>query len=161
MLIAGLMPSAASFADRIRLGIPLAIMTTLAAWAAYSSSSLVGLREGYWAAISAIIVMQSQVSSTRNAGRIRFLGTAIGAVIGWLCASYWHHHVGIYAAAVGLTVVICCLLNMADAGCPAAVALTVIVLIPRAEPIWRIALLRFLEVSWGIALAIAVQSVAR
>jgi uncharacterized membrane protein YgaE (UPF0421/DUF939 family) len=132
-------------------------MTAVAAWASYGTSSAVGLHEGYWAAISAIVVIQSDVSATKNAGQDRFLGTAIGAVIGWCCALLWHHETWIYVLAVAVTILLCWLLNMRSAGRLGAVALTVIVLIPRPEPIWQIALSRFLEVSWGIAIAIAVQ----
>jgi hypothetical protein len=31
------------------------------------------------------------------------------------------------------------------------------VLIPRGEALWKVALFRFLEVSWGIAVAIVIQ----
>jgi uncharacterized membrane protein YgaE (UPF0421/DUF939 family) len=136
-------------------------MTAGAAWASYGTSSAVGLHEGYWAAISAIVVMQSDLSATENAGRDRFLGTAIGAVIGWSCASLWHHETWIYMLAVALTILLCGLLNMGSAGRLGAVALTVIVLFPRPEPIWQIALSRFLEVCWGIAIAIAVHLCSR
>jgi membrane protease YdiL (CAAX protease family) len=42
------------------------------------------------------------------------------------------------------------------AGRLAAVTVSVIVLIPQHEAVWRVALFRFLEVSWGIAVALVV-----
>ena len=42
-----------------------------------------GLHDGYWGAISAIIVLQSNFGSTVNASRDRILGTVIGAAA-WL-----------------------------------------------------------------------------
>jgi uncharacterized membrane protein YgaE (UPF0421/DUF939 family) len=90
----------------------------------YISTSWVGLHEGYWAAISAIVVMQADLTATRNSGRDRFLGTALGAVLGWGCATLWHGHVWAYALTVAASVF----------------------------------LFRFLEVSWGIAVGVALGS---
>ncbi len=117
-----------------------------------------GLREGYWAAISAIVVMQSELQQTEFSGRDRFVGTAIGGLIAWLSAALWNQHNGIYALAVALSVFVCWLCNISGAGRLAAVTVSVIVLIPQNEPAWRVALFRFLEVSWGIAVALAIAS---
>jgi len=68
---------------RLVAGARQALLTAAAAWTSYESSSLIGLREGYWAAISAIVVMQSDLTDTQNSGRDRFIGTAIGGLIGW------------------------------------------------------------------------------
>jgi hypothetical protein len=139
-----------------------ALMTTAAAWISFETTAWVGSAEAYWAAISAIVVMQSDLIGTRNSARDRLVGTAIGAVTGWACATVWQEHTSIYALAIGGCVLLCGLLNLGAAGRLSAVTLTVIVLIPRDEPIWRIALFRFLQVSWGIAVAVGVaELVAR
>jgi uncharacterized membrane protein YccC len=142
---------------RILGGLRQALMTAAAAWISYESTKRVGLREGYWAAISAIVVMQANLDDTRHSARDRFIGTAIGGVIAWACALGWHGHVWIYALAVGVTVFSCWIADVSNAGRLAAVAVTVIVLIPRDEPIWQVAMFRFLEVSWGIAVAVGVM----
>jgi uncharacterized membrane protein YccC len=157
----GLFDATQSHPDRMTLqslvtGMRQGSMTALAAWISYDTSSLFGLREGYWAAISAIVVMQADLTTTKNSGRDRFIGTAVGGLIGWGCAACWHDRVWVYSLAVGITVFACWAANISNAGRLAAVAVTVIVLIPRNEPIWRIALFRFMEVSWGIAVALAV-----
>jgi uncharacterized membrane protein YgaE (UPF0421/DUF939 family) len=131
-------------------------MTAAAAWISYSSSSLIGLRQGFWAAISAIVVMQGDLTSTESSARDRFVGTAIGGLIGWGCALWWHGHMWIYAVAVGLTILGCSLAKVSAAGRLAAVTVTVIVLIPQSEVIWKVALFRSLEVSWGIAVAVTI-----
>jgi len=131
-------------------------MTAAAAWISYESTKRVGLREGYWAAISAIVVMQANLDDTRHSARDRFIGTAIGGVIAWACALCWQGQVWIYALAVAITVFCCWIADVSNAGRLAAVAVTVIVLIPRDEAIWQIALFRFLEVSWGIAVAVGI-----
>jgi uncharacterized membrane protein YccC len=147
--------SDSSLASRAVDGARHGLLTAAAAWISYISTSWVGLHEGYWAAISAIVVMQVDLAATRNSGRDRFLGTALGGVLGWGCAVLWHGHVWIYALAVAASVFLCWLAGMSAAGRLAGVAVTVIVLIPRDEAVWRIALFRFLEVSWGIAVGVA------
>jgi uncharacterized membrane protein YgaE (UPF0421/DUF939 family) len=114
------------------------------------------LHEGYWAAISSVVVLQSDLHGTQTSARDRFIGTTIGALIGFLCALVWHANPLVYALAIGVTVLLCALANLGNAGRLAAVTVSVIVLIPRSEPIGRVALLRFLEVSWGILIALAV-----
>jgi uncharacterized membrane protein YgaE (UPF0421/DUF939 family) len=125
----------------------------------YVTAGAVGLHEGYWAAISAVVVLQSDLQGTQTSARDRFIGTGVGALIGYLCALLWQGHAWVYALAVGVTVFLCTLGKLGNAGRLAAVAVSVIVLIPRDEAIWRIALLRFLEVSWGILIALAVAAV--
>ncbi len=141
---------------RILGGLRQGLMTAAAAWISYESTKRVGLREGYWAAISAIVVMQANLDDTRHSALDRFIGTAIGGVIAWACALCWQGHVWIYALAVGITVFCCWVADVSNAGRLAAVAVTVIVLIPRDEAVWQIALFRFLEVSWGIAVAVGI-----
>jgi len=149
-------PSTHGVRTRIAAGLRQALMTAAAAWISYESTKRVGLREGYWAAISAIVVMQANLDDTRHSARDRFTGTAIGGLIAWICAAVWQGHVWIYALAVAVTVFSCWLADVSNAGRLAAVAVTVIVLIPRDEAIWQVALFRFLEVSWGIAVAIGI-----
>lgn len=135
-------------------------MTASAAWISYATSSLIGLREGFWAAISAIVVMQTDLTGTESSARDRFIGTAIGGLIGWICGLCWHGNLWIYALATGITVFGCWLAKVSTAGRLAAVTVTVIVLIPQSEAIWKVALFRSLEVSWGIAVAITVAWLA-
>lgn len=49
---------------------------------AYVGSKLIGLREEYWAVVTAVIVTQPALSDTLSAGRDRVLGTLIGAFAG-------------------------------------------------------------------------------
>ena len=48
----------------------------------YEVADLLGLSEGYWALITAIVVTQADLGSTLRAGRDRILGTIIGALVG-------------------------------------------------------------------------------
>lgn len=49
---------------------------------AYIGSKFIGLREDYWALVTAVVVTQPALSDTLSAGRDRVLGTLIGAVAG-------------------------------------------------------------------------------
>jgi uncharacterized membrane protein YgaE (UPF0421/DUF939 family) len=153
-------PEPLSLHARLVLGARHALMTASAAWISYATTSLIGLREGFWAAISAIVVLQTDFTDTENSAWDRFIGTAIGGLIGWACGVYWHGHMWIYAVAIGLTIFGCWLANVSNAGRLAAVTVTIIVLIPQSEAVWRIALFRTLEVSWGIAVAIVIAWLA-
>jgi len=104
--------------------------------------------------------MQSDLTDTKNSGRDRFIGTAIGGLVGWGCAACWHQQAWIYALAVGLTIFTCWAIDINNAGRLAAVAVSVIVLIPQNQPLWKVALFRFLEVSWGIAVALVIVLLA-
>jgi uncharacterized membrane protein YgaE (UPF0421/DUF939 family) len=149
-------PDESSPHERLITGARQALMTAGAAWISYSSSSLIGLHEGFWAAISAIVVMQADFTATETSARDRFTGTAIGGLIGCACALCWHGHLWIYAMAVGLTIFGCWLAKVGAAGRLAAVTVTVIVLIPQTEVIWKVALFRTLEVSWGVAVGVSI-----
>jgi uncharacterized membrane protein YccC len=60
----------------------------------YFTASLVpSLRDTYWAPIAALVVLYPQTEATRKASTDRFLGTAIGSLIGWGSALWWHQHV--------------------------------------------------------------------
>jgi uncharacterized membrane protein YgaE (UPF0421/DUF939 family) len=150
-------PTAA--AGRDRLSFHQGLRTAVAAALAYWLTELFRLPGGYWAAISAIVVMQSQVGATLTASRDRVAGTAIGSLIGLLTALIWHNSIVIFALAVLLVMVLCSALRFQNAGRLGGVAVAIIVLIPRTQPVWHIAIERCLEVSFGIGVSLAVALV--
>ena len=150
----------ASADDHDRLSVQQGIRTALAAALAYWITGLLHLPGGYWAAISAIVVMQSEVGATVTASRDRLAGTAIGAVVGLLTASLWHHSILKFGlSAVLVVVMLCTALNYKNAGRLGGVTVAIIVLIPYPGPLWHIALQRFLEVSFGILISLFVAVV--
>jgi uncharacterized membrane protein YgaE (UPF0421/DUF939 family) len=151
-------PKEIPWREQARTGAKISLITALAAWISYAVSSSFGLKEGFWAAISAVVVIQQDLAATRVSSRDRFVGTIIGGVLGYLCALIWQRHVFIYVLAVALSVLICWLFRISAAARMAAVTVTVIVLIPTSGALWQIALSRFSEVSWGIAAAVGVQA---
>lgn len=58
------------------------LKTGLAAVLAYTAAELMSLKFGYWAALSAVIVMQVNVADSIRMCWYRFTGTAVGAAIG-------------------------------------------------------------------------------
>ena len=134
------------------------IKTGLAAGLCYWLSLRFGLHEGYWAAISAIIVLQSNVGSTVTASRDRLIGTAIGAVLGFL-ASPWRRHPVAFAITILVALVLCGLLNLKNSSRLAGVTITIVMLVDRNGSHWTIALDRVVEVVMGILVALAVSLV--
>src|ERR1700690_181279 len=60
-----------------------AAKTALAAALCWWLALRFGLHDGYWGAISAIIVLQSNMGATVTASRDRLIGTLIGGVFGF------------------------------------------------------------------------------
>lgn len=136
-----------------------AFKTGLAAVLCLWLGNLFGLTHSYWAAISAIsaiVVMGSESAVSLVACRDRLIGTAIGAVLGWATFHVWHGHYLLYGLSVMLCLLACSTLKFEKAGRLAGVALTIIVLIKIDAGPAQAALARFLEVSLGIVIALAV-----
>lgn len=142
--------------DTDRLTLHQGLRTAIAAGLAYWFARLLHLPGDYWAAISAIIVMQSEVGATLLASRDRFAGTAIGSVVGWIAALVWHNYLVAFTAAVFAVMVLCTILRFRNAGRLGGVTVAIIVLIPHTSAAWRIAIERFVEVSLGIVVSLGV-----
>lgn len=148
--------STAPAAEHDRLSLQQGIRTAVAAGLAYWLVELLRLPGGYWAAISAIVVMQSEVGATLLASRDRLAGTAIGAMVGWLTSMIWHDSILMFAVGVLAVMVLCTALHYKNAGRLGGVTVAIIVLIPYSGPVWKIATERFLEVSFGIVVSLLV-----
>src|SRR5438270_177052 len=79
------------------------LLTAIAVVVCLMLAGLLHMREGYWAAVSAVVVTQSEVGPLVTASRDRFVGTAIGAVMGWLAALVWHGNLLVFGLAVAIT----------------------------------------------------------
>jgi uncharacterized membrane protein YccC len=137
-----------------------AIRTAVAATVSVIIARLVQMPEAYWAAIATLVVMQSTLGATLTLSIERIVATAVGASVGALEANYF----GANLIAFALAIILLGLLSIAfrlekTAYRYASITLAIIVLIPRSAPAWIIALHRFLEVSVGIIVALAVVAV--
>jgi hypothetical protein len=134
-----------------------AVKTAIAGLISLAITNLFQLPEGYWAAISALIVMQSNVGATLTASRTRLAGTAVGAVVGGLFVPLFGTNMLGFALGVAIAFFVCDLLHLADSQRLATVTVAIIMLIGRANSAWLIALHRFEEVALGILIALAVS----
>lgn len=135
-----------------------AARTTLAAVASLLLARLLRLPEFYWAPISAIVIIQSTIDPRTLAWQ-RFAGTALGAAMGALIATFFSSGAVVYGIAIFLCGVLCALLRFRGAYRFAAITLSIILLIAHTRPAWIVALHRFVEVSVGIAVALVLSEV--
>lgn len=70
--------------DRAKFVVAQSARIMVACAASYAAAWAIGLQEGYWAIITAVVVLQPAFSDTLDASRNRVLGTIVGAVAG-LC----------------------------------------------------------------------------
>jgi uncharacterized membrane protein YccC len=134
-----------------------AIKTAIAGVAALYVTRLFHLPQGYWAAISALIVMQSNVGATLSASRTRLAGTAVGAVVGGAFTALLGDNMLDFALAVAVAFFLCFLLRLPDSQRLATVTVAIIMLIAQSASAWVVALHRFTEVSIGILIALVVS----
>jgi uncharacterized membrane protein YccC len=63
-----------------------ALRVAVAAAVSFALATLLNLPQGYWAVITAIVVVQTSIGGTLAASRDRLLGTAVGALVGGFAA---------------------------------------------------------------------------
>jgi uncharacterized membrane protein YgaE (UPF0421/DUF939 family) len=132
-----------------------ATRTTVAAVVSLLLARILKLPEFYWAPISAIVIIQSTINP-RTVAWQRFAGTALGAALGALVATFFSASTLVYGVAVLLCGVLCAVLRLDGAYRFAAITLSIVLLIAHQRPAWIVASHRFVEVSVGIAVALAV-----
>jgi uncharacterized membrane protein YccC len=143
--------------------------TTVAAIASLLTARLSGLPENYWAAITTLIVMQSALGTSLPIAGRRFAGTALGAGLGAGLTACFGPSVLMFGVGVFLLGLICAALGQANKRLSdyldrtayryAGIALAIVMLIARTESAWVVAGHRFLEVSIGIVVALAMAVV--
>lgn len=134
-------------------------MAAAAALMAYLPTRAFGLREGFWAAITAIAVLQVKLDATRNTARDQFTGAAIGGVIGGTMASTAGSHLWSYAAAVMIAIMACWIANVQSAARLAGTTATIILLVPHGGSALSMVVARVAEVGWGVTVALAVVAI--
>jgi uncharacterized membrane protein YgaE (UPF0421/DUF939 family) len=117
------------------------------------------LPQAYWAAISSLIVMQSNVGGTVRASWKRLAGTVIGAVVGTVVVLLWGANLAGFGLAVAATIILCALPRLNESFRLATVTVAIVMLTGAHEAGWIVALHRFLEVMLGIVVAIFVTAV--
>ncbi len=116
--------------------------------------------ESYWAPISTIVILLS-VTDPMTLAWQRFAGTALGAIVGALIATFMHVNWMVYGAGILVCGILSALLRLGGAYRFVAITLTIVLLVAHAAPPWVVAYHRFVEVSLGIAVALVVTKVWR
>ena len=132
--------------------------TAVATVASMLLARIMKLPEFYWAPISTIVILLSTVNPLTLAWQ-RFAGTAVGAALGALIASYPHHNWIVYGAGIFVCGILSSILRLGAAYRFAAITLTIVLLITHSSPPAVVATHRFIEVSLGIAVALLVTVV--
>lgn len=112
------------------------------------------LPEFYWAPISTIVILLSTINPLTLAWQ-RFAGTALGAVVGALIATFFSPNWLVYGVGLFMCGILSAVLRLGSAYRFAAITLSVVLLIGYGRPPWDVAVHRFVEVSLGIAVALA------
>ncbi|MFY9804199.1 MAG: FUSC family protein [Candidatus Acidiferrales bacterium] len=133
-----------------------AFQTATAGVLAMYLSRFLGLPEGYWAAITAMIVLQASLGAALKESWVRVAATAIGAALAIPFVTYLGRGLIVFGAAVFVTVLLCSLLRLQAGLRVAATTVAIIMLIPRPGRPWEPGIHRFLEVSFGIIVALVV-----
>src|SRR5882724_9319120 len=118
------------------------------------------LPEFYWAPISTIVILLSTINPLTLAWQ-RFAGTALGAALGALIATFFSSNWIVYGAGIFVCGIVCSFLHVASAYRFAAITLSIVLLIAHTRPPWIVASHRFVEVSLGIAVALLAAEVWR
>lgn len=153
----------ANWARRLGLSRGAAIHSVRTAVAAVVSMLLarsLKLPEFYWAPISTIVILLSTIDPLTLAWQ-RFVGTALGAAMGALIASFFGPSWLAYGIGIFVCGILSAVLRLHGAYRFAGIALSIVLLIAHTAPPWRIALHRFVEVSLGIAVALVTTLVWR
>ena len=129
--------------------------TAVAAVVSVLVARLFGLPEAYWAPITTLVITQSSLGAAFTVSWQRFLGTALGAVVGAIVASHFGPHLLVFGACVFILGLLRAVARLDLPGYRfGAVTLAIVVLIPRTGPTWQTAFHRFAEVSIGIGVAL-------
>ncbi|MFW5499374.1 MULTISPECIES: FUSC family protein [unclassified Maridesulfovibrio] len=131
------------------------IKTGIAAVLAFIVADLCSLKFGYWAALSAVIVMQINVADSIKMCWYRFSGTAIGAFIGVLCILIFPQTPYMTMLALFLSVGFCAYMTKYNNRYKmAAITVTIVTLASLGEPNRiEFGLFRVLEIGIGVASA--------
>src|SRR4029077_809336 len=139
-----------------------AFRTAVAATLSVLVARFLGTPEPYWSAIATIVVMQSPLISTVPLAVQRIVASALGASLGAIESTFFGANLIAFAVAIFVLGLVSLVLRLERVGYSyASITLAIIVLIPRAVPPWLAAAHRFMEVSLGILVALAIVALWR
>jgi uncharacterized membrane protein YgaE (UPF0421/DUF939 family) len=132
----------------------------VAAVVSVAAARLARLPEAYWAPVTTVVIAQSSLGAALAVSRQRFAGTALGAAMSAVVATYFSPRVLVFGVSVFFLGLLCALAYLDRSAYRfGGVTLAIVLLIPKAAPAWIIAFHRFAEVSIGIAVALLFATV--
>lgn len=133
------------------------IKTAIAVFISIILSKLFKMEYPFYAAIAAIISMQSSVEESFKTGRNRMLGTSIGAAVGFVCALINPGNAFVSAIGIVIVIYLCNLIKWKEASSIGGVVFLAIMLnLKGNNPLWY-SINRLLDTFLGIIVAIAVN----
>jgi len=136
-----------------------AARTAIGTTASLALARLLGMPEAYWGPITTLIVLQSTLGAAWEASKPRFIGTALGASLAGLLATYIGAGMIVFGAAIFALGLICAILHLdQNAYRFAGITLAIVMLVTRGQAPSIMALHRFGEVSLGIGVALALTA---
>jgi uncharacterized membrane protein YgaE (UPF0421/DUF939 family) len=137
-----------------------ATRTAVAALASLWVARLFRLPEAYWAPITTLVITQSSLGAALAVSWQRFVGTALGALVGAIAASYFGAQALVFTASVFILGLLSALVRSDQSAYRfGGVTLAIVMMVPRTGPAWQIAFRRFAEVSIGIGVALILSVV--
>ena len=131
------------------------VISAVAAVLAYLPAQPLGLKEGFWASITAISVAQTEFNATTTTARDQAIGALVG-IIGVSASMLAGQSLGTYAAAIAVCMLICWTLNVPSASRLAGSTATIVLLVPHQGSIQQMLVSRLAEVGWGTFVAVTV-----
>jgi uncharacterized membrane protein YccC len=129
--------------------------TAVAAVASVLVARLFRPPETYWALITTLVVTQSSLGAALIVSWQFLVGTALGAVVSTVVAGLLGPSPFVFGACIFILGPACAIARSDRTAYRfAGVTVAVVLLIPRANPVWQIAVHRFAEVCIGIAVAL-------
>ncbi|MBG0777700.1 MAG: FUSC family protein [Desulfovibrionaceae bacterium] len=135
------------------------LRTAIAAGATLAIAPLLGMEHGYWAAISAVIVMQARLGGSVMAGWARVAGTGVGAVVGVLCVQFMGTGLASFMIGTFAAVTVCQAvpwLRQSMRIGAVTVAIVMLAHLPGTTPL-IMGIERFFEIVLGIVVALLVS----
>jgi len=144
----------------IKIGITALAGWTIGLWFSHLFDRPDSLVSGLWCALTAIVVVQANIGGTYKAGLSRFLGVFIGSLLGGIFTVILGSNPFSLGISVGITVIVCTLLNMSDSVRIASMSVAVVMIMwklhPEMSP-WVFAFYRLIDSALGILIGIGIS----
>ena len=125
-------------------------LLTLAAYLAYAPTHALGLRQGFWSAITAIAVLQTELSMVTNVARNQALGGLVGGGVALCMVLIYGDALPAYLATILIAALLCNLFNIDSAAQLSGITATIVMLVPHTGSAYLFLASRLGEVFWGI-----------